>query len=416
MKSSLAIALAAAVALLATAGLTAQSARKPRVSVVAGLEASGQNGSSAFGTENAQTVLAMVNAYAVDSGVFEVIASADREAAMRELEFSLSMMAEDANQLQLGKMLAAERILSARCGRAGDYFVVQLSLTDVQSGAALGSALGKYRNMGTLLESLRSLVNDCLGIEAPDEQGKVRFISVRNATEFLNALGSDRVVTLEPGVYDLTGRNDVRSANLGWKDNYDGFYPVARSVSNLTLRSSQPGAARIVIAPAYGWILEFQTSRGLRFQGIEFVHTKPGYCLGGVLRFELCDGIEILDCSLDGSGTYGLELSGSRNFSMDRSRIRNCTYGIMQFSDSSDAIFKDCEFVANGEFDLFGFANSTNIDFSGCLIRDNRGESLVSADAASYGITFSDCRVTANQVRRLTDNADRVRFLGVSEK
>lgn len=407
-----ALSLASLIALVAASALFAEAAQKPRLSVVAGLEASGQNGATAFGTENAQTVLAMVSAYAADTGSFLVISSADREAAMKELEFSFSQLAEGANQLKLGKLLAAQRILSARCGRAGDWYVVQLSLVDVETGAVLGNALGKYRNLGTLLESLRSLVNTCLGILPQDEDGKVRFITVRNSTEFLSALGSDRVITLEPGTYDLSDKSDVKSPFLGWKDNYDGFYPVIKSANNLTIRSAQAGAAKIVIAPAYGWILEFQTSRGLRFQGIEFVHKKPGYCLGGVLRFELCDGVEIFDCSLDGSGTYGLELSGSRNFSMDRSRIRNCTYGIMQFFDSSDAFFKDCDFSNNREFDLIALQNSSNVDFSACDIHGNWGDTLVSADGASYGIAFTDCRIYANQVKRIADNKERVRFSG----
>jgi hypothetical protein len=399
----------AALAFALALPISAEKAAKPRLSVVAGLEAVTQDAAqSAFGAENAQTVLAMVTAYAIDSGAYAVIGTRDREAAMKELEFSFSEMAQDANQLKLGRMLAAERILSARCSKAGDYFVVQLTLIDVESGAALGNALGKYRNLGTLLESLRSLANACLGLEDQDSQGRLRFISVRNATEFLAALGSDRVITLEAGTYDLSDKTDVKQPSLTWKNNNDGFYPVVKSVSNLTIRSS--GGARVVIAPAYGWVLEFQTSRNLRFQGVEFAHRKPGYCLGGVLRFELCEGVEIFDCSLDGSGTYGLELSGSRNLSMDRSRIRNCTYGIMQLFDTSDAIFKDCEFSSNKEFDLISLSNSANVDFSGCDISGNTGGSLVSIDEASYGVVFSSCRFAENRVDRITDNPGRASF------
>jgi hypothetical protein len=409
MKTISAIAFVASIALLSVLVLGAEPIRKPRLSVVAGLEG-GEAGVSAFGAENARTVLSMINAYAIDSEAFTVIGTSDREAAMAELEFSLSSMADDANQLRLGRMLAAESILSARCGKAGDYYVVQLTLVDVQSGAVQGNALGKYRNLGTLLESLRSLVGECIGAEDRDGQGRLRFITVRNAVEFLSALGSDRVITLEPGTYDLSNKSEIKHANLTWKNDFDGFYPIVKSVSDLTIRSS--GGARVVIAPSYGWVMEFQTSRGLRFQGVEFVHTKPGYCLGGVLRFELCEGVEIFDCSLDGSGTYGLELSGSRNFSMEKSRIRNCTYGIMQLFRSSDAEFKGSEFTNNGEFDLISLVNSSNVDFSGCSILDNRGDSLVSADGASYGVVFTDCRILGNRVKRISDNQNGVAFVG----
>jgi len=397
---------AIALALFAQLALGAEQPRLPVLSVIAGIERT--QGQDSFGSENAQTVLAMVTAYAIDSGAFSVVGAADREAAMRELEFSFSQMADETNQLRLGRMLAAERILSARCGKAGDYYVVQLTLADVETGAALGSALGKYRNLGTLLESLRSLTDDCLGLKPRGAQGRLEFITVRNAAEFLQAIGSNRVITLEPGVYDLSDRSDVRHANLAWKDNSDGFYPVVKSVSDLTVRSS--GGARVLIAPAYGWVMEFQTSRNVRFHGVEFAHRKPGYCLGGVLRFELCEGIEIFDCSLDGSGTYGLELTGSRNLSMDRSRVRNCTYGILQLFDSQDAIFKDCEFSSNGEFDLIELVNASNVDFLGCAIIDNNGSTLVSADGASFSVAFTGCRVARNRVRSVTNAKDRVLF------
>jgi hypothetical protein len=387
--------------------LGAETGLKPRLSVVTGIEA-GQNGGSAFGAENAQTVLAMITAYAIETQAYEVIGTADREAAIKELEFSLSQLAEDANQLRLGKTLAAQRLLSARCGKAGDYFVVQLSLVDVETGAALGGSLGKYRNIGTLLESLRSLVNDCLGLQDAQGQGQLRFITVRNSTEFLNALGSDRVVTLMPGTYDLSQKSDVRTANLTWKDNYDGFYPIVKSVSNLTLRGS--GEVEILIAPSYGWVLEFQTSQNLRFQGIRFAHRKPGYCMGGVLRFELCDGIEISDCVLDGSGTYGIELSNGRNLTMNRSRIQNCSYGIMQLFNSNDALFLECEFSKNREFDLIELQGSSNIDFSSCDIHDNSGSALIQSDEASYSVVFTKCKIYKNNLGAAIDTKGRVRF------
>ncbi len=402
------LAFATAAALALPIALGAEGTSLPVLSVVAGIEQ--PQGQNAFGSENARTVLAMVTAYAIDSGAFSVISEADRDTAMRELEFSFSQMADETNQLRLGRMLAAERLLSARCGKAGDYYVVQLTLVDVETGAALGSALGKYRNLGTLLESLRSLTDDCLGVKPRGAQGKLEFITVRNSAEFLQAIGSNRVITLEPGVYDLSDRSDVRHANLTWKDNYDGFYPVVKSVSDLTIMSK--GGAKVLIAPAYGWVMEFQTSRNVRFHGVEFAHRKPGYCLGGVIRFELCEGIEIFDCSLDGSGTYGLELKGSRNLSVDRSRIRNCTYGIMQLFDSQDAIFKDCEFSSNSQFDLIELVNSSNIDFSACEISGNSGDTIVSADGASFSIAFTGCRFSQNRVGSVTNAKDRVAFDG----
>jgi hypothetical protein len=389
--------------------LCAQNSAKPRLSVVAGIEAvPDQDGSSAFGAENLQAVLSMVTAYAAESGAYELVAAADREAAIAELEFSLSQLAEGSNQLRLGKMLSAQRVLSARCSKAAEYLVVQLSLVDVETGMTLGSSLGRYRNLGTLLDSLRSLTLGCLGIRDRGEEGQLRFISVRNSTELLGAIGSNRVITLQPGSYDLSQKNDIRHANLAWKDNYDGFYPIVKSVENLTIQAS--GDAEILISPSYGWVFEFQTSRNLRFRGIRFAHRKPGYCLGGVLRFELCEGIEITECSLDGSGTYGLELDRSRGLSMEASAITNCTYGIMQVNDSSDLRFSGCSFTDNREFDLIAFSGSSNADFADCEIAGNSGSSLLSVDGSSFNIGFERCRIADNEAPRDFLQLKGVRF------
>src|SRR4030042_2997679 len=115
-----------------------------------------------FGREAADAVLSVVTAHAAETGVYKVITAAEREKAIKELEFSMSDLADTKSQLRVGKLLSAARILSARCSRAGDYLVVQLSLVDVQTGSITGNALGKYRNLGTLLESARELTAQCL--------------------------------------------------------------------------------------------------------------------------------------------------------------------------------------------------------------------------------------------------------------
>ncbi len=275
-----------------------------------------------FGREAADAVLSVVTAHAAETGVYKVITAAEREKAIKELEFSMSDLADTKSQLRVGKLLSAARILSARCSRAGDYLVVQLSLVDVQTGSITGNALGKYRNLGTLLESARELTAQCLGIETGvRDESRVRFVTVANATELLRELRSNTVVTLRPGVYNLSRKNDVTHANLSWNNNYDGFYPVVKSVTNLTLKSE--GDAQIVIDPAYGWVLEFQTSQNLRFERLRFAHTKPGFCLGGVLTFSLCENVQITGCDLEGSGTYGMALDRTFNVTMNGGGIRH---------------------------------------------------------------------------------------------
>ncbi|HEQ71762.1 MAG TPA: right-handed parallel beta-helix repeat-containing protein [Spirochaetia bacterium] len=268
-----------------------------------------------FGPENASAVLSVVSATAAETGAFRVVTAAEREAAIRELEFSLSDLA---------------------------------------------------------------------------------------------ALRSNTVVTLTPGTYDLSNRNDVRQPHLSWNDHFDGFYPVITSVSNLTLRGEHD--VKIVIHPRYGWIMEFQTGRDIRIENIRFVHTTPGFCLGGVLRFELCKNVSLQNIELEGSGTYGLELTRTNNVTVSGSTVRNCTYGIMECHDSRDILFLDSVFTNNGEFTLIEINHTSNINFIQCEMTDNWGDTLVSADTSSFSIVFTRCTFARNQVHTQFHDRERLRF------
>ncbi|RPJ07241.1 MAG: hypothetical protein EHM28_07835 [Spirochaetaceae bacterium] len=361
-----------------------------------------------FGADNATAVLSIITAHVTETGLYRVVSAAQREAAIRELAFSLSDLADAERQLRVGKLLAASLILSAQCSKAGDYQVVQLSLVDVQTGSVVKSALGKYRNLGTLLESARSLVAECLGIAAAKDESGIRFVTVKNSTELLRELKSNTVITLAPGIYNLTGKNDIVHGNLAWEDMYDGFSPVVKSISNLTLKSN--GDASVVIDPAYGWVMEFRTGQNIRLERIVFSHTKPGNCAGGVLRFQLCENVDISDCRLDGSGTYGLGLDRTYNLTMNHSVIQNCTYGIMQSDGSRDLLFVDSVFSRNREFTMIEFFNTSNVTFINCVISGNIGQGLVSADTSSFSIVFQRTRFEGNRVGTLFNDRQRIKL------
>lgn len=362
----------------------------------------------AFGPENAAAVSSIVTAHVSEIGTYRIVSAAEREAAFKELEFSMSDMADKESQLRVGKLLAAKEILSARCSKAGDYLVLQLSLLDVQTGTVKKSVLGKYRNLGTLLESTRSLVADCFGLDGSREKEGIRFITVTNSTELLHALKSNTVVTLKAGTYDLSEKNDVKHANLSWYDMFDGFYPIIKSVNNLTLRSE--GDAEIVIKPSYGWVIDFQTCQNLRFERIRFSHIKPGFCIGGVLRFQLCENVEITGCTLDGSGTYGVELTQTSNFTMSQSRIQNCTYGIAQLYNSQNILFIDSVLTQNQEYTMIDIQNTSNVDFIDCEITRNTGSSLVFVDSSSYSVVFTRTRIANNSVNELFNDRKKIRL------
>jgi hypothetical protein len=245
----------------------------------------------------------------------------------------------------------------------------------------------------------------CLGLKAPDDQRRV--LRVKNATELVQALGPDRIIRLAPGRYDLTGLFIVKNRFVDWVNEYDGPCPVVKGVSNLALvGEAAPGAstgadkgAEIVIAPAYGWVISFEACTGIRISGLVIGHTKPGYCLGGVLRFARCDDTEIRSCELYGSGTYGLGLERSTKFAIADSTVRDCTYGLATVDRCEDLLFESTAFSGSGEFDLFEVRASAHLLFRDCEFSRNRGQSLFSVDGESRDFRILSSRFLDNRVK-----------------
>jgi hypothetical protein len=192
----------------------------------------------------------------------------------------------------------------------------------------------------------------------------------------------------------------VKNRYIDWVDEYDGPCPVIKNLSSLALAGES--GAEIVIAPAYGWVLSFETCTGIRISGLVLGHTKPGYCLGGVLRFERCDDTEISSCELYGSGTYGLGLERTTRFSISESVVRDCSYGLATIERCEDLLFASTTFKGTGEFELFTVQASTHILFRECEFSKNRGESLFAIDAESRDCRTLSCRFLNNDVARFS--------------
>jgi hypothetical protein len=215
-------------------------------------------------------------------------------------------------------------------------------------------------------------------------------------------IGPDRTIQLAPGRYDLSGMFEIKNRFIEWVDIYDGPCPVIKNLSGLALVGEE--GAEIVIAPAYGWVLSFETCSSIQLSGLKLGHTQPGYCIGGVLSFVRCHDIEIRSCDLYGSGTYGLGLERTDKLSVVDSVIRDCTYGLATIDRCEDLLFDSTVFTRTGEFDLFEVTASTHLLFRNCEFSKNRGSCMFSIDSESRDCRTAACRFVDNDVERFSRN------------
>lgn len=220
-------------------------------------------------------------------------------------------------------------------------------------------------------------------------------VKVKNETEFLKALGNNRVITIAKGTRlnlstILEDYEKTLEANLVWSEDdydysqlsqfstaasegdFDGRQLTLMKIHHLTIIGEKN--VTIVVNPRYANVFNMVQCNNIKIQNVTLGHTEEGYCTGGVIFAKDCEDITIEDCDLFGCGTYGIEAINSRGITMTRSIIRDCSYGIMELRGCKFVNFEKCDFVRNREYGLVCIdANSQWIRFDDCRWAQNNG-------------------------------------------
>lgn len=196
-------------------------------------------------------------------------------------------------------------------------------------------------------------------------------IHVSTVDELIAAIGPNVDIVLDAELYDLstaTGYGTSKGDYYYWLDEFDGPQLVIDGVDNLTIRSNDGSVTGHTIAaiPRYANVLTFQSCSYITLSGFTAGHTRePGYCSGGVLRFQGSDHITVDKCGLYGCGILGVDAEYCTDIRVANCDIYECSQGGVQFWSSdgivmenntlrdlggSDMSFHDCKDVTvNGE-------------------------------------------------------------------
>lgn len=244
----------------------------------------------------------------------------------------------------------------------------------------------------------------------------VKTITVKNAHDFIKALGPDRTILIASGkTLNITDELEKMIASgeikegptyygmeqegtvtdrLTYCSQFDGNGLQVRGCSGLTIKG-KGGGATLLASPRYVNVLEFIECNGISLENIVMGHTDGGYCDKGVVEFAGCDDVAINMCDFFGCGTEGFVFQSCNRVTVNNSCVHDCTYYTMHISSCKQVRFNDCTFRKNMEFSQINIQNSEDIDFTGCLFDCLEGE-LFDLDKyyGFYNCTFRNCSIS----------------------
>ena len=237
---------------------------------------------------------------------------------------------------------------------------------------------------------------------APSSNREPKTIAVSTAEELVDAIGSNTVIVLSNGVYNLSEihQGAYSTGEKSWEDVYDGKELWIENVHNLTIKGESAGC-EIVTDPRGANVLSFYKCTGITLENITAGHTlRTGSCEGGVFHFEDCSDIRLTNTHMFGCGTMGLGLFSVSGAKVEDSSVYECTERLLYIWDSDRVSFANCIF-RDAEFLLEGVTiyDAENITFDHCEFINIRLEDLGMDMVNSLFDVEESLRVAVNNTR-----------------
>ena len=233
-------------------------------------------------------------------------------------------------------------------------------------------------------------------------------VFVSSLDELIAAVAPGATIELAEGSYTLTPPETAGDVTdyCRWIDLYDGFELEIHDADDLTIRGAGMGKTTISARPRYANVLTFTDCDRLTVEELSAGHTEePGACSGGVLFLRSCRNAAVSSCSLYGCGTVGVSAQDCAGLTVRGTSIYECSYDAVSVWDCSVVHVYDCDVYSCGSdtdmpaFGLFDANNTDVFSVSGCRIRDNAAQSLITAGSS-------------NNVKFLSNDVSGCRFDG----
>lgn len=221
--------------------------------------------------------------------------------------------------------------------------------------------------------------------------GSGRVVRASTVDEFLAAIAPDTTIVLTAGDYALyTAKNyggESGSEYYDWVREYDGPGLEIHYADNLIITGEGADKVTLTAEPRYANVLRFVSCRNVAVEGITAGHTQiPGYCSGGVIRFDSCRDCAVLRCGLYGCGTVGVWAEDCTGLTVEDTAIYECSDSAVSLSSCRNVRIKGGEVYRcgrreglGGAMNLFEVQNCSGVAVSGVTVRDNTADRLLSS-------------------------------------
>lgn len=252
------------------------------------------------------------------------------------------------------------------------------------------------------------------GSEEQEQMDEWRYretVTVSTAEELLKEIGPSKKILLEGGIYNFSeaAGSEFDNPNLERFDIYEGNllldsqYTI-QLIENLCIMPKDGAEVTLCTEIPSAPVLAFDCCNNIVLQDLTCGHeVEPGYCTGSVIRASSSYEMEILDCRLYGSGSYGIEMDGSWDITVENTSIFECTCGLVYLSQVSGMTFKDCSMTNSSGYAMFELNECSSVLWENCSICDNTVENAEWSFVESYdsfNVTFRDCQFKNNSYER----------------
>lgn len=264
--------------------------------------------------------------------------------------------------------------------------------------AGCGAAVGPGSDAQETLPTPESIKVSAEDVSTAGDE--LNIIKVSNVDELLAAIGSDRVISLEPGEYELSAAKDFgvsSGENWYWNPCHDGFELVIHDVENLEFMGQE--GAEIVTRPRYANVMSFVGCSNVSLVTLTLGHTvEDGFCTGGVVQLDSCVDFSLHGAKLYGCGTVGIYAENCQDVYALGCEIYDCSnYGVSAVS-CKNLVIEQSRLHSNrdGSFQcVFRAESCEGFTALNCGIYDNEAQNLLTS-AYSTQVSLLGCNVEGN--------------------
>ncbi|MBQ5672207.1 MAG: right-handed parallel beta-helix repeat-containing protein, partial [Oscillospiraceae bacterium] len=244
-------------------------------------------------------------------------------------------------------------------------------------------------------------IDEAVSYTAPTYPDATEVYRVSTVNDFLAALGSNRIIELTPGDYELWKASTYNTEEdtgefYYWNTEYGLNELVIRNAENLIIRGSGRDHTEFLSESLPSDVLKFENCSRIALEGFTAGHKQqPKRCDGGVIGIYKCADVTMDDLGLYGCGAVGIISRTCDRMVVTNSDIYDCSdYGVSLWETDS-ARFEYCRFYRIGDRapDKHGRAvlhmeNCKAVEFYVCQLTDSYVYNLIT-EYLSEGIDLT---------------------------